>query len=133
MVADDLHATLMDFGVVGLNNSDLTSTENTVGTPMYMAPETFTTSHVGPVADLFSLGIVGYELLTGKHPFEADGLAGVSDAIRFRPYPPMRSLDETLPEELDTIIGRLLSKRAAMRYPTAQAATAAFASLLVSA
>lgn len=120
MVGRDGHATLMDFGVIGLSNSELTNTDMTVGTPLYMAPETFVTSHVTAAADLFSLGTVAYEYIMHAHPFDVGKLPDITDAIRFRPLPELTPEQaQALPPDLLRILKRMLAKRPGQRYADA--------------
>src|SRR5262249_48685991 len=72
IVGPDDHLTLVDFGIAkATDGTRLTMTGATIGTPEYMAPEVIAGSAAGPQADLYALGIIAYELLTGRLPFVA--------------------------------------------------------------
>ena len=114
-------ARLTDFGVAFLaNDVTLTETGTTIGTAAYMAPEQATGQSVGPEADLYSVGVMLYELLTRRLPFRGENpvqvlYRHVSD-IPDRP----RDLDSQIPIELEAVVLRSLAKVPADRYPDAR-------------
>jgi hypothetical protein len=128
MVRDDGYLKVLDFGLARLATL-LTSTTETesggiVGTIRYMSPEQTVESAVGPPSDMFSLGVVLYELATGRHPFDAESAYGVLHAIvSHQPIPPSR-LNPELPPDLESLILRMLDKDPSRR-PTAAAVTMA--------
>jgi len=110
-----------DFGLA-LKDDDFGRAARTAGTPAYMSPEqTRGEGHrVDGRSDIFSLGIVLYELLTGKRPFRGDSRAEVMEQItNAQPRPP-RQIDDTIPKELERICLKALSKRASDRFNTAR-------------
>lgn len=115
---------LTDFGLAKLleNQSGLTHSGVIMGTPSYMAPEVANgdTEKVTTAADIYSLGAVLYELLTGRPPFVGDTVAGVLHRlVTFEPTPP--SVHEpSLPPDLDTIALKCLEKDPVRRYHTAE-------------
>ncbi|MDF1505447.1 serine/threonine-protein kinase, partial [Roseisolibacter sp. H3M3-2] len=115
-VTEDGRAKIMDFGVAHLTSQKMTRTGMTMGTPNYMAPEQVTAGPIGAPTDVFSLGAVLYELLTGRKPFAADTLHAVLYKIVSEPTPPPSALVPTLPPELDAIVARALAKDPAERY-----------------
>jgi GTPase SAR1 family protein len=95
-----------------------------VGTPLYMSPEQARAEQVSAASDIFSLGIVLYELATGQHPFQADSQLGILYAIVTHiPVPPSR-LNPEVPAALEATILRMLAKEASLRPSTAEVETA---------
>lgn len=91
LLSDDGEVKLSDFGLARLLAAgSVTLTEATVGTPIYMSPEQARGEKVGPASDIFSLGIVGYEALTGVNPFEAKSMAEVFSKV-IQTSPPLLS------------------------------------------
>jgi serine/threonine-protein kinase len=113
---------LTDFGVAKiLEGVQFTGTGMTIGTPDYMAPEQGSGGEVTYSADLYSLAVILYEMLAGELPFAADTpvavlLKHLSDAP-----PSVRLRVPDLPEELDQVLERALSKHAEERYPNGAA------------
>jgi len=119
-------AILMDFGLARelatLTSGTLTECTEAgviVGTPDYMAPEQFEGKELSPATDIYSLGIVLYELVTGKHPFAASSPIGAAVSRGRRPRP-ASSLKKGLPGRCDVIIGKCLEFDPANRYQSAK-------------
>src|ERR1700678_716249 len=91
------------------------------GTAVYMSPEQARGEELDPRSDLFSLGVVLYEMSTGKKPFATGNVITTLDAVlNQKPVSP-RSLNPSLPQDLEGIIGRAMEKDRGHRYPNAQA------------
>jgi serine/threonine-protein kinase len=94
----------------------ITQTNDFLGTPAFMSPEQLQSSDTDARADIWALGVVLFELVTGKLPFEGEELPQLITSILTRPPVPVLSLLPGAPKELDTIIGRCLQKDRANRY-----------------
>jgi eukaryotic-like serine/threonine-protein kinase len=121
---------LTDFGLArGGNTGGLTITGTVMGTPEYMSPEQaqgLTT--IGPPTDIYALGVVLYELLTGQMPFQADTPMGMLVArLQFAPRPP-RDYRGDLPMPVEDVIMRALARKPEARYATAKELIAALKS-----
>jgi tRNA A-37 threonylcarbamoyl transferase component Bud32 len=109
---------IVDFGIARIQASTMTQTNTVMGTPYYMSPEQVAGRKVDNRSDVFALGAVLYEILTGEKPFKGDTLTTVLYKI-FNELPlPTRSLREDLPDGLDYVINRALAKSPEDRYAT---------------
>src|SRR5713226_7859999 len=120
LVGRDGSIKLTDFGIASvykdIDPERLTTTGMTLGTVQYYAPEQAQGEIVSPAADVYSLGIVMYEMLTGRPPFDGDNLVAVAmQHIQDPPTPP-RQLNPTIPPALEEIILRCLEKVPEMRF-----------------
>ncbi len=122
IIVDEHHQIkITDFGIARLPNSDLTLTREVFGTPNYLSPEAFLTAKVDQRSDIFSLGVLAYELLLGSRPFVADNLPMLALVVQTkRPVEP-RLLDPTFPHALQKILAKMLKKNPRFRYQTADA------------
>lgn len=109
-----------DFGIAKVvNHLTLTQTGRVVGTPSYMAPEQIEGEDVDARADIFSLGVVFYELLTGKRPFSGDSLASLAyKIVHVDPVPPSL-INLELSETYDEVINKAIAKDPNQRYQSA--------------
>ena len=123
---------LMDFGIVRVMTSQTITVEgSTVGTVTYMSPEQALGKRVEASSDVFSMGIVLYELLTGQHPFPGDHPMAVMYSITNEPARPIeQELQGSLPEGLEDILKRALGKEPAERYADASELKSALEGLL---
>jgi serine/threonine-protein kinase len=110
---------LLDFGIAKLETSDLTATGEFLGTPSYMSPESFSGGPADARSDLFSLGVVLYQILTGVKPFEGGTVSRTIYRVLHEDPPPPSSLRSGAPPGWDRILGRLLAKIPDARYATA--------------
>lgn len=115
---------ILDFGVAKrLPHTGQTSTVGASdvvgGTSGYMAPEVLLEKPPDGRADIFSLGVVFYEALAGRHPFQASSFVGTSDRILHEVPPPMRNFNPQVPPELDDVVARMLAKNPAQRIASA--------------
>lgn len=115
---------IADFGLAKKLDADAGNTRSgaILGTPSYMAPEQAAGQNhtVGPAADVYALGAILYEMLTGRPPFRADTvLHTLQQVITLEPVPPSR-LQPALPRDLETICLKCLQKEPARRYASAQ-------------
>ncbi|MFG0332631.1 MAG: protein kinase, partial [Maioricimonas sp. JB049] len=112
---------IADFGLarVAFDNSDLTSHDQAVGTPAYMAPEQLRGSRVDARADLFSLGCVMHYMLVGHSPFQGRTQAETIHKILGHPHRSLLDVDPTIPPALAEIVDRLLQKNPDERYQSA--------------
>jgi tRNA A-37 threonylcarbamoyl transferase component Bud32 len=124
MLTTEGQAILMDFGIAKMLTlaERMTQTGVGIGTPTYMSPEQARgEATVGPAADIYSLGIVLYEMLTGRVPFSADTpLAVMLKAIN-DPLPPPRDFSPDIPDVLQGVVLKATAKDPAQRYQTAEA------------
>jgi len=111
---------LADFGIVKLAESDanLTATGGMIGTPAYMSPEQGQGLPVSPATDVYSLGVVVFEMITGQQPYTADtGLQIVLKHIT-EPIPSIIEIRPDVPSAVDLVLQRALAKDSRDRYPT---------------
>ena len=119
LVDGDGRVKVTDFGIARAGTSQMTETGSIVGTAQYLSPEQARGGEVDPRSDLYSLGVVLYELLTGKTPF--DGETPVEIAMKHlstTPKPPSK-LRPDVPRELDMVVMRALAKNPDERYQSA--------------
>jgi hypothetical protein len=128
MITEDGRVKIADFGIAKAYNNAVTSgffptdTRTAVGTPTYMAPEQAMAKEVGPWTDLYSAGVMAYELVVGRVPFqETDVVAMLLQHVNERPPSP-RSIDPHLDPRLSDWIEQLLEKKPEDRPPSASTA-----------
>jgi len=107
-----------DFGIARITASSKTKTGVVLGTPSYMSPEQLSGKHVDGRSDLFSLGVMLYEMLTGVRPFRGDSMATLMFQIANEPHPDIREHCPELPESVSKLIDRTLAKDSESRIAT---------------
>ena len=118
MLDEEGWAVVTDFGIAKvLQSQGLTLTGVTVGTPTYMSPEQCAMEEVTGASDQYSLGVVAYEMLTGKPPFEGDSIMSVMYAHFNRRPRPVSALRPECPANLDAAVMRMLEKDPRARWP----------------
>ena len=109
---------LADFSVALINRDDYEETHigGLMGSPLYMSPEQITEHEVSSNTDIFSLGIVMFELLTGHHPFRTDNINVLISNISTKPLPPLSDFRNDVPVELQVVLNKMVAKDPADRY-----------------
>jgi serine/threonine protein kinase len=107
---------ITDFGIAKIASSNLTTTGQFLGTPNYMSPEQVSGAPVDGRSDLFSLGVVLYELLTSKKPFQGDNLTAISYKIVHEDFTPPADISAEVPIDFNEIVARAMAKDPWNRY-----------------
>ena len=114
---------ITDFGIARITDSSKTKTGMVLGTPSYMSPEQLIGKHVDGRSDLFALGVMLFQLLTGQLPFSADSMAALMYNIANEPHPEIVALRKGLmpiSSEISTLINKVLEKESQDRYQTGE-------------
>ena len=115
-----LRTVLTDFNLVRLPfRSSLSGMGDALGTPMYVAPEVVTGTESSSLSDIYAMGLVFYELLTGKQPYEQKAMGALLRAICNTLPPPPSEVKPGIGEALDKLVMRCIAKDPKERYPTA--------------
>lgn len=115
---------ILDFGVARClprsgESTTLDRSGSTAGTPAYMSPEALLEKPPDARSDLFSLGVMFYELLTGLHPFLASSFVATTDRIRNETPAPIRIFNSKVSDELQGVVSKAMAKEPSQRYATA--------------
>jgi serine/threonine-protein kinase len=129
LVAEDGRLKITDFGIARTESSNLTRANSVIGSPGYIAPEQYTNREVDRRADVFSAGVLLYQMLSGSTPF-----SGTDEAIMYKivyePHKPLSALtQEAALARFDAVLDRALAKDPAQRYSSAMAMRAALLEL----
>ncbi|HLF56011.1 MAG TPA: protein kinase, partial [Thermoanaerobaculia bacterium] len=119
LITPENRVKITDFGIARIESSNLTMEGQLLGTPNYMAPEQIQGKEVDHRADIFALGVVFYEMLTRKKPFQGENMTAVTHKIVFEPFRPLDEMVSDLPKGLAAVLGRCLEKDPNRRYPRA--------------
>jgi serine/threonine protein kinase len=118
MILPDGRAKVMDFGIAKIPSLHLTTTGTVLGTPYYMSPEQITGQSVDIQSDLFAVGAVFYQIITGVKPFEGETTVALAyKIVEVEPVPP-RILKTNIPQAVENIIKKALAKNSNSRYQT---------------
>ncbi len=124
MLTIDNDVRIIDFGIAICTDSDVSRIEGIAGSPSYMSPEQVQSEELTPRSDLYSLGAVLYELLTGFRPFRADNLSKLLHQIVYATPPPIHTYRDDIPEELETVVAMSMQKDPDKRCPNGTAMAA---------
>ncbi len=124
LVTADAQVKITDFGIAKIESSTLTQVGAVIGTPSYMSPEQFKGEMVDGRSDLFAVGIVLYQMLTGSRPFTGAASAVMHQILNEDPVPPSVRKPGLHPA-FDAVLGKAMSKRMEDRFPNALAFLAA--------
>lgn len=119
---DSGRVVLTDFGIAKIvKGGQFTASGGMVGTPAYMSPEQGIGEAGDERSDLYSLGVILFQLLTGRLPFDGEQPIAIILSHMHEPIPAVRQFNEHVPEALETVVRRLMAKSPLDRYQTAQA------------
>jgi serine/threonine-protein kinase len=117
LMAED-HVKILDFGLARLQSaSTLTQTGHAVGSPQYMSPEQVRGQSVDGRTDIFSMGVMYYEMLTGTRPFEAESVTSLLYKIMDYDPPTPAMVEGSLPPGVDRVVAKMMAKKVENRYP----------------
>ncbi|HSV56926.1 MAG TPA: serine/threonine-protein kinase, partial [Magnetospirillaceae bacterium] len=118
MMLNNREVKVADFGIARVMATSKTQTGVVMGTPSYMSPEQIAGKKVDGRSDLFSLGVVLYELIAGEKPFGGESIATLMYNITSTAPPPIREFSPEIPDRLAAILEKLLAKDVEARYQT---------------
>jgi serine/threonine protein kinase len=116
MLTNDSDVRIIDFGIALVADSEISRIEGIAGSPSYMSPEQVQSLDLSNRSDLYSLGAVMYELLTGVRPFRAGNLAKLLHQIVYATPAPIHTLRQDVPEEIENVVAVAMQKDPARRY-----------------
>ena len=119
MLTLDNDVRIIDFGIALIKDSDVSRIEGIAGSPSYMSPEQVQSAEITHKSDIYSLGAVMYELLTGYRPFRANSLSKLLHQIVYATPPPIHTLRDGIPEEIENVVMTALLKESDKRFGSA--------------
>lgn len=123
------HPHIVDFGIARFTSSTMTLTRAIIGTPHYMSPEQISGKEIDHRTDIFSLGTILYELLTGNKPFPGDNITTVMYKIVHEDPPPAHTFEGKFPRNVDSVLSKALAKRPEARFKSCAELTEALRGL----
>lgn len=120
MLLESDRVKVMDFGIARFDSSNMTQSGTALGTPNYISPEQLKGQKVDRRSDIFSLGVVFYEILTGNKPFKGDTISALIYTILHTTPPPPSEINLDVPRIFDKIIAKALVKDPDLRFQTAR-------------
>lgn len=120
MLLDDFHVKVMDFGIARLETASLTQSNVAMGTPHYISPEQIEGKPADKRSDIFSLGVVIYEILTRQKPFLGENISSLMYRILNQEPLPPSSVNEKTPLVFDRIVAKCIAKKPEERYQEAE-------------
>ena len=124
MLTIDNDVRIIDFGIAICADADVSRIEGIAGSPSYMSPEQVQSEELTSASDIYSLGAVLHELLTGFRPFRADNLSKLLHQIVYATPPPIHTYRSDLPEELEEVVATTMQKDKDKRCPSGNALAA---------
>ncbi|MCC6197839.1 MAG: serine/threonine protein kinase, partial [Burkholderiales bacterium] len=123
-IMQDGTAKVADFGIAHVESSELTQVGTVLGTPAYMSPEQILGLPIDGRSDLFSVGVILYQFLTGERPFVGNATITMRKVLEEEPLPPSR-FNTQIPGEMDAVVRKALAKKADERFQSAEEFTQA--------
>ena len=120
MLTVDSDVRIIDFGIAIVADSEISRIEGIAGSPSYMSPEQVQSADITNRSDMYSLGAVMYELLSGFRPFRAGNLSKLLHQIVYATPPPLHTLRKEIPEEIEAVVAQAMHKEPERRYHTGQ-------------
>ena len=120
ILLDNGQIKVADFGIARVENSSMTQLGSVMGTPSYMSPEQFMGQQTDKRADIFSLGVILYNLLTGEKPFPGAGFATIMQRVLNQPVEPPTTNNVNVPKAFNAVIEKALAKRPGDRFQCAE-------------
>jgi|GEM_PF-2606853 len=118
MVSNDGTAKIVDFGIAHIGDKGMTRTGQIVGSLSFMSPEQIQSKPIDARSDIFSTGVVLYQLITNNLPFEGENTGATLMKIISEPPPPLKNFVSVYPPQLESVILRALAKDREERYPS---------------
>jgi serine/threonine-protein kinase len=120
MLLEDFHVKVMDFGIARLETTSLTKSNVALGTPQYISPEQLEGRPADKRSDIFSLGVVLYEILTKRKPFQGENISSLMYRVLNYDPPPPSSINEKTPLMFDRVVSKAMAKNPEERYQDAE-------------